>query len=238
MSGSKFWEDFVTNFTLDSSETANDNSVFPVQGHKDGLEREKLLKSTLQYCSNRVKSMKKVLDKSLEYPNDRAILDLLGEVELSRKALREVLPETHQPTETASVPGNIQDVIVETSPQIPLKITLMPLCAYPIRGAYNTYFDVYNALQNMINKPALAAHKRYTIIYNRVVKGPLVLAKGRCDNDNFEMKRVTNAISDALGIADSVDKFSFYYTTTEGDQSKTEVFLLEEAAFLGRNFTI
>lgn len=237
MSGSKFWNDFIANVTLDTDGTKYGSSSIPVQNRNE-FEREELLKKALQYCNNRVKSMKKMLDKALEYPTDKVILDLLGDVELSRKALREVLPMTCQPTDTASVSGNIRDVIIESSPQIPLKITLLPLCAYPIRGAYNTYFDVYNALQNADNKPVLAANKRYTIVYNRVVKGPLVLAKGRCDNDNFEMKRVTNAISDALGIADSVDKFSFYYITTEGEQSKTEVSLLEEASFLGKDFTI
>ena len=54
------------------------------------------------------------------------------------------------------------------------------------------------------------------------------LAKGRCDNDNFEMKRVTNAITDAIGIADSVDKFSFFYTTIHGDKDKTIVKMVPE----------
>lgn len=232
MSRSKFWNNFISNAALDKE--VNESQT-PAQINE--LEREEQLKKTFEYCHKRVESMEKTLSIALNQPTDEPVLELLEEVELSRKALRETLHLTSQPTDTAFVSGCIQNIIIESLPQIPLKITLIPLCAYPIRGAYNVYFDVFDALKKASNKPVLKDNKRYTIVYNRVVKGPLVLAKGRCDNDNFEMKRVTNAISDALGIADSVDKFSFYYTTTEGESSKTEVFLLEEASFLGKNFT-
>ena len=42
------------------------------------------------------------------------------------------------------------------------------------------------------------------------------------------MKRVTNAITDAIGIADSVDKFSFFYTTIHGNEDKTIVKMVPE----------
>lgn len=117
-----------------------------------------------------------------------------------------------------------------------LKMVLFPLVNFPTKGGYNVYSELKQALDAYLeNHPVkVVPGGKYTLLYRRIVPGPLTLGQGRCDNDNFEMKRCTNAITDALGFADSVDKVSFFYTTDTLDGvSCVEIYLLAEKDVLG-----
>ena len=79
---------------------------------------------------------------------------------------------------------------------------------------------------------ALSIFQAYILMYNRVVPWALELAQGCCDNVRLEMGRATNAITEEMGIADSVDKRSFFFAATSGGSAKIEIYLVEEDRFL------
>lgn len=197
-----------------------------------------IIENTLQYVRNRAQNIISVIDSSEKNGKEATLLQALEDVELCRQNLRKKLSLVRTPASTTFFQEkSIQNIAVENGeePGVCLKITLFPLCAYPIKGAYNVYFEVKEAISKAKENgliPSVSLNKRYVLIYNRVVPGELGLAQGRCDNDHFEMGRVTNAITEEMGIADSVDKLSFFFTTTSGNEAKTEIYLVEEDAFL------
>ena len=136
----------------------------------------------------------------------------------------------HSNTENLWIP-QMKNIEISSGQDYLLKITLFPLVRFPSKGGYNIYSDLKAALQKFLAEHPVnpAKDMRLTIVYRRIVPWELTLGKARCDNDNFEMRRCTNAITDALAISDSVDKISFFYTTEQvPHRNCVEVFLLNE----------
>lgn len=161
------------------------------------------------------------------------ILELIQDLELARFAARKLVDAAALPMaeHQAAEDAHLRDIQVSgRSGSILLKLDLLPLTPYPIKGAYNIYFDVKEALLAYSKTQPFQFDPscRYTLVYQRIVRGKVRLSAGCCDNDNFEMQRVTNAITEVIGIADSADKFSFYYTTIGGSEAKTLVYLVQE----------
>lgn len=158
-------------------------------------------------------------------------------IERMRYWLRECEP-IWEHDETSSQTGSqaqVKSINISQPTDCLLKIVLFPLVNFPSKAGYNIYSDLKEALQKYLSAHTVILKKenRLTIVYRRVVPWELTLGKGRCDNDNFEMRRCTNAITDALGISDSVDKVSFFYTTEQApNRNCVEVFLVNEDAFL------
>lgn len=191
--------------------------------------------ASLDYIQRRASKILDILTKikTSKMKENDALISILQENELMRREIRTLASNVYDPDNESRferIDAKLQSVIVSQPNGCYLKIELYPLIGKPIKGGYNVYFEVKDAVSRYIyeNRVKFPQDKRFTLVYQRVTTGDLILAKGRCDNDNFEMKRVTNAISDAIGIADSVDKFSFFYTTIQGKEDKTEVFLLPE----------
>ena len=188
----------------------------------------------LYYIGHKAASIQNHVLKLLEVPDhEQSVLDMLQDLELARFSARKLADGIALPMPN-SKDGTIKNIEVQM-PDMPilLQLTLFPLVPYPIKGAYNVYYDVKEALFRFTEKQPFRfdATERFTLVYQRLAKGTVRLSTGCCDNDNFEMKRVTNAITEAIGIADSADKFSFYYTTITGSEAKTRVFLVYEKDF-------
>lgn len=203
---------------------------------------DEMVEKTLTYIGQKCLHTAKICQQNSTASSSR-ILQIIQELELARYAGRRLvdyaaLPET---VTALAEKEQLKDVLVfGQDGMILLKLELFPLVAHPIKGAYNAYYSVKKAVMEHIKTQPnqLDPRERYTLVYQRIVAGSVRLSAGCCDNDNFEMQRVTNAITETIGIADSADKFSFYYTTTSGQYARTLVYLVREkdlAALLNDN---
>lgn len=73
------------------------------------------------------------------------------------------------------------------------------------------------------NLPDFADENRFLYIYKRYVSGPIDMAS---DNDNWEMKRITNAVSQAIGFSDNPRFSEFFYTSVHSDFDGAELMLI------------
>ena len=185
-----------------------------------------------------VRRLREATDATLELQKGKeinlsALTKLLESTELMRREIRILASNSLDSSDKKSFSDSsekLSSVVVSSPSGTYLQLELYPLVKLPIKGCYNVYFDVKTAVQHYLREHDvyIPEDSRFTLIYAKVTTADVKLAKGRCDNDNFEMKRVTNAITDAIGIADSVDKFSFFYTTIHGDKDKTIVKMVPE----------
>ncbi len=192
----------------------------------------------IHFVTNKLRNAAEVLTsyRQDKIDDESAILTLMNEIEPIRTELRTVAPKLIPKGRYDAL--NVKEKLLEDVRVMPcdngyFQIEMYPLVSMPSKGGYNCYFEVKEAVKTYIKSNPFVPQKgkRYTLIYKRIVTGNLSLAKGRCDNDNFETKRVTNAITDALGIADSVDIMSFFYTTELGDKDKMVVILKDELQY-------
>lgn len=169
----------------------------------------------------------------LDGQEDALLFDAYERIERMRYWVRECEPVWRQDKHTPcyAAEPQMKNIEISSGQDYLLKITLFPLVRFPSKGGYNIYSDLKAALQKFLAEHPVnpAKDMRLTIVYRRIVPWELTLGKARCDNDNFEMRRCTNAITDALAISDSVDKISFFYTTEQvPHRNCVEVFLLNE----------
>lgn len=185
-----------------------------------------------------VRRLREATDATLELQKGKkinlsALTKLLESTELMRREIRILASNSLDSSDKNTFSDSnekLSSVVVSSPSGTYLQLELYPLVKLPIKGGYNVYFDVKTAVQQYLREHdvCIPEDSRFTLIYTKVTTADVKLAKGRCDNDNFEMKRVTNAITDAIGIADSVDKFSFFYTTIHGNEDKTIVKMVPE----------
>lgn len=185
-----------------------------------------------------VRRLREATDATLELQKGKdinlsALTKLLESTELMRREIRILASNSLDSSDTNTFSDSsdkLSSVVVSSPSGTYLQLELYPLVRLPIKGGYNVYFDVKTAVQQYLREHdvCIPEDNRFTLIYAKITTADVKLAKGRCDNDNFEMKRVTNAITDAIGIADSVDKFSFFYTTIHGNEDKTIVKMVPE----------
>lgn len=71
--------------------------------------------------------------------------------------------------------------------------------------------------------PDFDENNRFLYIYKRYVSGPIDMAS---DNDNWEMKRITNAVSQAIGFSDNPRFSEFFYTSVHSDFDGAELMLI------------
>lgn len=192
--------------------------------------------SNIAYIERHIMAAKTYSARLHDSPrHGQSMVVMLEELEKARIAARKIidLVPASDEQKAQALNAGISDISISV-PDVPalLLITLFPLLHMQIKGGYNVYFEVKFALENYLQEhPLSLPDGRYVLVYRRIVRGNVALSAGHCDNDNFEMKRVTNAITEAIHVADSVDKFSFYYTTAAGNEAKTEVYLVSESQF-------
>lgn len=96
-----------------------------------------------------------------------------------------------------------------------LRVVLPPLIGRKIKGSYNIYWKLKAALSQYEQKCGMPDIKdeKLVLIYKIYARS---LDIGHvCDNDNWEMRRTTNAISEALNRSDNPAHFSMFYTAVE-----------------------
>jgi len=114
--------------------------------------------------------------------------------------------------------GNYQDII--------LRISLPPLIGRLFKGSYDIYHSLKYALEEFYshtNLP-LVTNKKLLLIYKRYATN--LTGQGAFDNDNWESKKTTNAISESINHSDNPKNFSFLYTAVESDTDLVEATLI------------
>lgn len=109
-----------------------------------------------------------------------------------------------------------------------IRIKMLPLINKPLKGTYNVYDEVKIALEEYKKEHRIDVPQgeRFTLIYKKYSKS--FASNYTCDNDNFEMKRVTNAITESIHRYDNVHNFSFYYTTVLAKKNYVEATVIKE----------
>lgn len=117
-----------------------------------------------------------------------------------------------------------------------IRVCLPPLIGRQFKGSYNIYWKLKAALSQFEKEhpfPNLSGEKM-VLMYKRYSTN---LAVGHsCDNDNWEMKRVTNAIAEALNHSDNPEHFSMFYTTVQSAVDCVEATVIKQSdmhLFLG-----
>lgn len=107
-------------------------------------------------------------------------------------------------------------VIVAQPPGTVLRVSLPPLMGRRFRGSYNLYWAVKIALEEYCANHTIdtPSSEKLLLIYKRYARNLDVCYT--CDNDNWETKRVTNALSEALNYSDNAEHFSMMYTAVKG----------------------
>lgn len=225
---------------LNSQDTDMDNFSNPVSEFPGPSDAEIVIQN-LKKIGSECEKLKENLAEIQEsggilapHQLDSLLQDAYERIEKMRYWVRECEPvwsqDKHAPRQTAE--PRVKNIVISSGQDYLLKVIIFPLVSFPSKGGYNVYSDLKAALQEFLTEHPVIPEKdaRLSIVYRRIVPWELTLGKARCDNDNFEMRRCTNAIADALTISDSVDKISFFYTTEQiSNRNCVEIFLLNES---------
>lgn len=107
---------------------------------------------------------------------------------------------------------HIKNVVIGHPEGTILRVTIPPLIGRRFKGTYDIYWAVKVMLEEYYSKnerPILYGEK-LLLIYKKYA--PNLSVCFTCDNDNWEAKRVTNAISEAFLYSDNAEHFSMMYT--------------------------
>lgn len=114
-------------------------------------------------------------------------------------------------------------------PNTYLRLTLPPLAGQRFKGSYDVYWLAKIVLEEYFSShPAPALYgKKLILIYKKYARETSV--NYTCDNDNWESKRVTNAISEALNYSDNAEHFSMMYTAVKSDFDCVEATVINQS---------
>lgn len=210
-------------------EETKENTQTPVPRQVKPKTCVNLCVNTTNFVMNRINALQKTakklrIDEDLQSVHEDYLLDLLQDsTQISmvvRDAYlggknawygsrREEICE-HLPVKVGHPNGTI------------IRITVPPLIGTRFKGSYDVYWNVKIVLEEYYSKherPALYG-KKLLLIYKKYA--PNLSADFTCDNDNWEAKRVTNAISEALLYSDNAEHFSMMYTAVKSEFSFVE----------------
>ena len=110
-----------------------------------------------------------------------------------------------------------------------VRLTLPMLVSRQYKGAYDVYWETKYALEKYVDDGGKFDFKvgdKLLLIYKKYTKN--ISSTITCDNDNWEMKRTTNAICEALGYSDNAKHFSMLYNTVQSDVNMVEATVIKE----------
>ena len=178
-----------------------------------------------------------LVQKAQNLPSETSVLaidedelfDILEDIEDINRIVRESLLESPFYDNSSRIEGYFDraEIRVCTPQNAIVRLIFPPLLRAKRSNAYNVYWQAKAALKNHFEsrgKPCLL-RKKFVLIYKKYATN--LSADYTCDNDNWEMKRVTNAISEFFNITDNADTFSFFYTAEKAEKNYVEVTLIE-----------
>lgn len=182
-----------------------------------------------EYIENRVRELQKITQKipqntALESLHEDQLIGLLENATQISMAVRHAYLggknewyESRRETLSGHLPvrvGHPENTV--------LRISIPPLVGRRFKGSFDVYWNVKISLEEYYSKherPILTDEK-LLLIYKKYA--PNLDICYTCDNDNWEAKRVTNAISEALMYSDNAEHFSMMYTAVKSDSDFVE----------------
>lgn len=176
-------------------------------------------------------------DISLSDIDSEIILDLLNETELVDKSLRSCLSDDYHIDLNKAGYGDGDEKIPWTDISIheyPGAILLIELpqmvsmsyktgrCSVSLRTEIELakWFSDHDT-------PLFDKKNKFVFVYKRFIpKDKKVF--NVCDNDNWEMRRVTNAVISAMGYSDNSEVVDFFYTTVQGYYNGAELLVIRQ----------
>lgn len=112
---------------------------------------------------------------------------------------------------------NCLPIVVSKPPNTILRVIMPPLIGRKITGSYNQYWSVKYAIEQYKETHPIEQiyGEKLLLIYKKYAHDLSV--DYTCDNDNWEAKRTTNAISEGINYSDNAANFSFMYTAVLSD---------------------
>lgn len=193
--------------------------LLPVEALDDAVQKMKNdVASCISAYGNR---------KLYELPQDE-ILKLLANTEMLDKSLRScVKSDTILRSSCKSCLEMWNDVHVYEHPNAVLLMDFPPLVNTSYRnGEYGLSKRAEVALYHWFSihsPPDFEDGNRFMYIYKRYTNDSIDMSS---DNDNWEMKRITNSVSQAIGYSDNPRFSEFLYTTVESDFNGAELLLI------------
>ena len=153
------------------------------------------------------------------------ILECVTQMEM---AVRDTLIESksYETAEKTKRYSAMSGICVGTYLNAVLYVRLPPLMGRQYKGSYAIYRKVSTVLKDYFSshkRPRLDGQK-LLLIYKKYT--PFRGVTHNSDNDNWEMKRVTNAISEQLQYSDNAEHYSFMYTTVKSEANCVEALII------------
>ena len=172
----------------------------------------------------------KLGDSMSEFETENILYRLISETSMLDMTVRSCLLEKRNEgffeRERELVKGS--HIHISTPVNTIIRATMPPLVGRQFKGSYNIYWKLKSALAHFERSQKIPRPEgeKLVLIYKRYSTN---LAVGHtCDNDNWEMKRTTNAISEALNYSDNSEHFSMVYTTVKSDIDCVEATVIKQ----------
>lgn len=181
--------------------------------------------------------LKKAIDFLPEKTNlssipDDFLLDILSDATQISMAVRQGILGTfdcNYQNRLQKLTESLNVFVFPPTDNIVVQVALSPLISKAYKGSYNVYWELKHTLDVYSKKyplPILDDGEKLIIIYKRYTS--FIDNALLCDNDNWEMKRTTNAITEALNHSDNPKHFSMLYTTVSSDYNMVEITVIKQ----------
>lgn len=116
-------------------------------------------------------------------------------------------------------------VVVGVPQNAIVRVSIPPLVGRRITGSYDVYQYTKMALEDFMQTHPLAhCTGKMLLVYKKYAENLSI--NYTCDNDNWEAKRVTNAICEALNYSDNAEHFGMMYTAVKSCENYVEATVL------------
>lgn len=202
--------------------------------HNDSTQNLKIapeMCTKIHTMADKINVISKKLNNNMPaFETENILYRLISEISMLDMTIRACLLEKRNNSfferEKELVKGS--HIHISTPSNAIIRVTIPPLVGRQFKGSYNIYWKLKSALaqfEKNYKLPRLEGEK-LLLIYKRYSTN---LAVGHtCDNDNWEMKRTTNAISEALNYSDNSEHFSMVYTTVKSNTDCVEATVIKQ----------
>lgn len=201
----------------------------PVPPSRPRVNQINIAVNTTEFIRNRIQGLQKIAqnlpqNSTLNMVRDDQLIGLLENATQISMAARDAYvggKDEWYESRREALTGHLP-VRVGCPENALLRVSIPPLIGRRIKGSFDVYWNVKIALEEYYSKherPTLTG-KKLLLIYKKYA--PNLGVCYTCDNDNWESKRVTNAISEALRYSDNAEHFSMMYTAVESDSNFVE----------------
>lgn len=171
--------------------------------------------------------------RALDEVDESVLYRLLSDISILDQTVREAIlggkDEGYATRERALAMAS--NIVVAKPPKAILRILIPPLAGRQFSGSYNIYWKLKTVLNQYAHEHEIEhiSEGKLVLLYKKYAKR--IDACYTCDCDNWEMKRVTNAIAETLNYSDNAEHFSMMYTAVKSQVDCVEATVLRMESF-------